>query len=264
MRGVLVDSKVKHVVSYSGGLGSFMSAKRVIDEHGPEGVVLLFTDTLTEDEDLYRFLDETTDKFGIPLTRIADGRNIWEVFNDVRYMGNNRIDPCSRILKRELARKWMQENHPDPDKVILYVGIGWDEEHRMKKIREHWSPYRVEAPLTERPYLDRKDIIEVLDREFGIEPVGMYADGFPHANCGGFCIKTGQAQFKLLYEKYPDRYRYHEEEQEKLFEKIGPHGFIRMTVKGKLRYLSLREFREHLEANRSIDLLDYGGCGCFV
>ena len=127
---------MKHIVSYSGGLGSFMAAKRVIDLYGRTGVQLLFTDTMTEDPDLYRFLDETADALNVELVRIADGRNVWEVFRDVKFMGNSRIDPCSRILKRELARKWMEKNCP-PVGTILYVGIGWEEEHRLERIREN-------------------------------------------------------------------------------------------------------------------------------
>jgi PP-loop superfamily ATP-utilizing enzyme len=38
-----------HVVMYSGGVGSWMTAKRLIEERGKKGVVLLFADTLIED-----------------------------------------------------------------------------------------------------------------------------------------------------------------------------------------------------------------------
>lgn len=41
--------------------------------------------------------------------RLADGRDIWQVFRDVKFLGNTRIDPCSRVLKRELMRKWVDE-----------------------------------------------------------------------------------------------------------------------------------------------------------
>ena len=254
---------MNRIVSFSGGLGSFMAAKRVIDLYGRKDVQLLFTDTMTEDDDLYRFLEETADALNVELIRIADGRNIWEVFNDVKFMGNSRIDPCSRVLKRELARKWMEKEHCIPALVTLYVGIGWEEEHRLERIRENWKPYQIEAPMTEAPFMERKDIIKVLD-EMGIEIPRLYKMGFPHNNCGGFCIKTGQAQFKMLLEKRPEFYAWHEEEQEKLFNKIGQHGFIRMTVDGVLKYLSLKEFREHLESKKEIDLFDFGGCGCFV
>ena len=117
--------------------------------------------------------------------------------------------------------------------------------------------------MTEAPFMEKADIIKVLEG-MGIEPPRLYAMGFPHNNCGGFCIKTGQAQFKLLLEKMPDLYRWHEEEQEKLFAEIGEHGFIRMTVDGELKYLSLKNFREHLEAKKPVDQHEFGGCGCFV
>ena|SRR3990167_11020054 len=253
---------MKHIVSYSGGLGSFMAAKRVIDLYGRQGVQLLFTDTRTEDEDLYRFLAESADTLNVELIRIADGRDIWEVFQDVKFMGNSRIDPCSRVLKRELARKWMEKNHT-PVGTILYVGIGWEEEHRLERIRERWKPFEVEAPMTKPPYMKKADIIKVLEG-MGIDPPRIYAMGFPHNNCGGFCVKTGQAQFKLLLQKMPEKYAYHEAEQEKLFVKIGKHGFIRLTKDGVLKYLSLREFREYLQNKGEIDEFDFGGCGCFA
>lgn len=47
---------MKHIVNYSGGVGSWAVAKRVIARHGAENTTLLFTDTLIEDSDLYRFL----------------------------------------------------------------------------------------------------------------------------------------------------------------------------------------------------------------
>ena len=49
-------------------------------------VILLFTDTLIEDEDLYRVLDQSESYFGIPITRLADGRreikNVWPEWED--------------------------------------------------------------------------------------------------------------------------------------------------------------------------------------
>jgi 3'-phosphoadenosine 5'-phosphosulfate sulfotransferase (PAPS reductase)/FAD synthetase len=56
---------MKHIIFYSGGIGSYFAAKRVLEKHRPEDVILLFTDTLIEDKDLYRFLDETSKKLGV-------------------------------------------------------------------------------------------------------------------------------------------------------------------------------------------------------
>lgn len=255
------ERNMKRIISYSGGLGSFMAAKMTADRYGADNCHLLFTDTKTEDEDLYRFIRQTSKALKVQLTSICDGRNIWEVFNDHKFMGNSRIDPCSKELKRNLARRFMDQ-FITPERGILVVGIGADEKHRMKAIEENWSPYKVEAPLVEKP-TSKEQILDVLD-DYGIDPPRLYELGFPHNNCGGFCVKTGQAQMALLLKTFPDRYKWHENEQEKLFGKIGSHGFIRRTVNGEVQYLSLRQFRELLEAGEKPDLYPQKGCGCFV
>src|SRR6266511_1582734 len=63
-----------HVVQYSGGIGSWAAAQRVIAEHGTADVVLLFADTQVEDDDLYRFLGDAAAQIGVPVTVVADGR----------------------------------------------------------------------------------------------------------------------------------------------------------------------------------------------
>jgi 3'-phosphoadenosine 5'-phosphosulfate sulfotransferase (PAPS reductase)/FAD synthetase len=253
---------MKYIISYSGGLGSFMAAYETVKRHGKENAMLVFTDTKTEDEDLYRFLRETSDALGVPLTILADGRNIWEVFTDVKFQGNNRIDPCSRILKRDLFRKWMESNF-SPDQATLVVGISKDEAHRMNRIVQHWAPYSVIAPLCETPK-SREQILDVLD-ELNILPPRLYEQGFPHNNCGGFCVKTGQRQMKMLLEKNPERYMWHEEQQEKLFKILGKrHGFIRKVVDGETQYLGMKEFRELVSSGEKLDLFVDNGCGCFV
>ena len=46
---------MKHVINFSGGLCSFWAAHRVVAKHGTSDVILLFADTLIEDEELYEF-----------------------------------------------------------------------------------------------------------------------------------------------------------------------------------------------------------------
>ena len=40
--------------------------------------------------------------------------------------------------------------------------------------------------------------------------------------------------------------------------------FLRMTIDKKMNYLSLKEFRKHIESEKQIDIFDIGGCGCFL
>lgn len=255
---------MKQVVMVSGGLVSWAVAEVICTIEKHEDVTLLFADTLIEDPDLYRFLAETSAQLGVEITRLADGRNPWEVFRDVRFIGNTRIDPCSRVLKRENTRQWLTDNC-DPEDAVVHIGFGWDEHHRFQKAIPFWAPWTVRAPLLEEGRTwDRTEILKRLSG-YGIEPPGLYAAGFPHNNCGGFCVKAGQAQFKLLLEKYPERYAWHEEQERLTQTHIGTDATIlRDRRGGTTKPLSMKTFRERLVAEGKIDdEYDWGGCACF-
>ncbi len=120
-----------HIVSFSGGIASFFAAKRVVEKYGKENTILLFADTKMEDDDLYRFIKDCVKYLNVKLETIADGRDVWEVFKDVRFLGNSRIDPCSQILKRKLIKKWIEKNF-DVNNIVMHVGLDWTEEHRFR------------------------------------------------------------------------------------------------------------------------------------
>lgn len=252
---------MKHVVMFSGGVGSWMAAKRVAAEHGTDDLILLFCDTTIEDPDLYRFIGETAENVGGEFITLKDGRDPWDVFRDVRYQGNSRIAQCSRILKSEIADRWLAELAGQP---IVYLGIDWTEEHRLPRAQSRMAPIVVEAPLCSPPYMTKAQMIDALKAE-DIDPPMLYRYGFAHNNCGGFCVRAGQAQFELLLRTHPDRYAYHERREQELHAYLGKRTpSLRMVTDGVMAYLTLQEFREHLEAKKQIDIFDWGGCGCFV
>jgi 3'-phosphoadenosine 5'-phosphosulfate sulfotransferase (PAPS reductase)/FAD synthetase len=88
-----------HVVSFSGGMGSFAEAYYCVQEFGKENVVLLFCDTLTEDPDLYRFLDECVAFLGCRFVRLSRELSVWDLFKERKFIANHRIDLCSAYLK---------------------------------------------------------------------------------------------------------------------------------------------------------------------
>ena len=251
---------VRHIVAFSGGLSSFEVARLLAQEHGPETVECVFTDTLTEDEDLYRFIDEAIAYLGCRFVRLADGRDIWDVFSDVKFMGNSRVDPCSRVLKREMFEKYLRD--VDPASATLYYGIGATEAHRFDRLIERWQGWHLEAPLIALGTTKEQILWQL--QQANIEPPRLYELGFEHNNCGGFCVKTGQRQMAHLLKTLPDRYAYHEARQEELFTKIEPHGFIRRTTDGTMAYLSLKQFRELVESKQEIQLFEDGSCACFT
>src|SRR5437868_3892453 len=152
---------MKHVVMFSGGIGSWAAAKRVASRSATKDLTLLFSDTLIEDADLYRFLDDAAANIGVTLIRVADGRTPWDVYRDERFLGNSRVDPCSKLLKRRPAERWLRENC-DPRETVVYLGIDWTEAHRFERtrLRRAKEGWRYEAPLCEPPYLSRSDLFK--------------------------------------------------------------------------------------------------------
>jgi hypothetical protein len=251
----------KHLVMFSGGVCSWAAAKRVVERHGTDGTVLLFADTMMEDEDLYRFLDEAAANVGVPLVRIADGRTPWEVMRDVSFVGNNRADPCSKILKRDLLNKWREDNC-DPS-VVTYFGLLWDESERAERLHKRHLPWRCESPMTEKPWVSKAMMFDALKAE-GIAAPRLYAMGFPHNNCGGFCVKAGQAHFAHLLRMMPERYAFHEAQEQAMRAKVGDHSIMRDRKGGISTPLSMKEFRERIQNREATNEFDWGGCGCAV
>ena len=252
---------VKHLVMFSGGVCSWAAAKRVVERHGKEGVVLLFADTKMEDEDLYRFLDEAAANVGVPLVKIADGRTPWEVMRDHNCIAKPRMDMCSQELKRDLLDKW-RDDHCAPDATI-YVGLSWDEQHRVDRLQKVCTPWRYEAPMADKPLVSKAEMMDALKRE-GIAAPRLYAMGFPHNNCGGFCVKAGQAHFAHLLRMMPDRYRYHEGKEEEMRQRVGDYSILRDRTGGTTKTLTLRMLRERIEAQGEFDAFEWGGCGCAI
>jgi 3'-phosphoadenosine 5'-phosphosulfate sulfotransferase (PAPS reductase)/FAD synthetase len=254
----LQGSSVRYVVMYSGGVGSWAAAKRL-----PAGAdaTLLFADTRIEDEDTYRFLRQSAANTGHPLVEIQDGRTPWEVFKDKRWIGNSRIAQCSHLLKQVPARAWMDEHGAG---ATVVVGIDWSEAHRLEAITKHWAPFPVIAPLCDPPYLSKRDLIDWAKRE-GIPEQRLYGMGFAHANCGGFCVRAGVGHFANLYRQMPERYRHHEDQEQALREFLDKDQAILSRVRDDVKQpLTLRQLRHELEQEKQVDMLDLGGCGCWV
>jgi len=252
----------QHVVSFSGGICSFWAAHRVVEKFGCENVTLLFADTCMEDEDLYRFTREASAFFGVPITTVSDGRTPWQLFEAEGMMGNSRVDLCSRILKRELLDKWHRANCVE-FATTIYLGMDWTEGHRLSKVREIKKNWMVEAPMQWEPLWDKTRMFCELSK-IGIEPPRLYKMGFPHNNCGGFCIKAGQAHFAHLLKIMPQRFLEHEQRERKMRARLGDVSILKDRTGGTTKPLTLQRLREAIEAGKEYDTLEWGGCGCAV
>lgn len=260
---------MKRVFQFSGGRGSWATARRYVDQHGIDDVTLLFADTLAEDPDLYRFLADAAADIGVPVTRVCDGRTPEQVDVDRRWLSNSRVAQCSLELKIKPCRRWLEENC-DPADTVLYVGIDWTETERIPGIVQGWAPWVVETPLTSPPYVNKYQIDDELRRR-GIEPPLLNRLGYPHNNCGGACVRGGQAQWVKLYRTHPDRFAAKESHEQRMREMLGAEvAILRSRIGGESRPLPLSVLRRQIETADAggppalFDRDDWGGCGCLT
>lgn len=204
-----------HIIFFSGGKSSFSVADWVKTRYQEDNVVLYFTDTKWEDDDLYRFINEASDALELPMLTHADGRNPVELMFEKKLVFNSRIGDCSKILKMRVARQFLKKGI-EPEVVewrnkqylksedfvtnaTLYFGIGWEEMHREGPIRKNWKPFDVVMPLIDE-VIDNNQVLA----KYGIREPRLYALGFVHNNCTAMCVKAGMGHHRNLRDKLPD------------------------------------------------------------
>lgn len=232
---------MKKLVFFSGGLASFAVAHSIKDEKP----LLYFTDTLWEDEDLYRFIYEVSDKLKLPMLIHSMGIDPVELMIKQKIIFNSRMGNCSTILKMKVSadflkkgkkpkvEKWYNKQYLQGsiDEVEdVYFGIGYDEFHRVAAIKKNWQPFNVKFPLVESNF-DYDELLSLYDIK---KPV-MYLKGFTHNNCKGRCVKAGKGHFKLLYN-----------EDRETFEEIKMIEHWLSLYVGAYHWLKQEEGTEHL------------------
>ncbi|XOK12658.1 hypothetical protein ACI6PO_06430 [Agrobacterium tumefaciens] len=222
------------------------------------------------------FLSDLRDRAtaAIPeLIWLVDGRDPWEVYRDERFLGNNRIDPCSKFLKRLMFKRWRNSTCFKQTDVFI-VGIGPDEKHRFDDgkgggigPRMRGEGWRYEAPL-----------IGTLEGEIGpffyLDAAGiarprLYRLGYMHNNCGGMCCKAGKAHWKNRLLVQPDRFAYDKMMEQKLIAYLGSDVSMmaRVNASGEKEPLTLADFETIIlsQPQASFQFLPGdSGCGCFL
>ncbi|MEU5036090.1 hypothetical protein AB0G48_18310 [Streptomyces rubiginosohelvolus] len=176
-------------------------------------MTLLIANTQVEDPDLWRFARDLSRLIEVPLVVVEDGRDPWQLFRDIGFLGNNLFAPCTKYLKQIPCRDWMTEHAP-PETAMVYVGIEPTKKDRPRadSIARNWAPWRVEFPLLEGPDRPKESLLAEL-RAHGLTPPRLYKLGFSHNNCGGSCVRAGQAQWKHLLDVFPERFARAEREE---------------------------------------------------
>lgn len=231
-----------------------------------------------EDEDLrYRQLEEIAHSVTSKIPNVhwlhykhmGEYLSPWALFNKRQFIGNSRVAPCSELIKQRMAREYVKRTWAK-EELAVYFGIDWSEDHRVAAPTKNWSVHAssVNFPLIQPPYNGYPQRIQML-KDDGIPLPPLYELGFPHNNCGGFCVRGGQGHFKMLLEHLPNIFEYHKEQEAKLsqelYERSGEkYSILTRTVKGVKEPLPLGKLQAMVEGDEYVDPLDVGGCGCFV
>lgn len=235
----------RYIAMFSGGASSAFVAYKMVQQYGKNNSILFFTDTLWEDQDNYRFMEEVANYIGIDITYRVNGRTPEDIFFGMGYLGNSRLAKCSEELKVRETVLFIEELREQGFEPVLFFGIGPHEKKRAENLREFYAHVPLEPVETRFPMieiykgdLDAKTIIE---NEWKIKLPEMYALGFSHANCGGRCVRGGFKHYALLYKVWPKRYQ-EQEEMEKNFRKhFNKNVSILKKNKGPYTLSKLRE-----------------------
>ena len=187
-------------VDVSGGSASAIVWHRCLELFGADRVVPVFADTNSEDADLYRFLDDCETHFGQTLTRLNDGRNIWDVFDQTGIM---RIAKAGNACKAsiELKQKPLADHFKTSGCDAIAVGIEFQEPERMERFQAKIAA-PVLFPLARRPLFSECEIHEEVKR-LGLKPPEIYNEGYGHNNCAGRCILAGLGQWAANLRRDP-------------------------------------------------------------
>ncbi len=329
---------------YGGGLTSYEAARRAIDRYGSENVEIWFADTRMEDDDLYRFNRDVERILNHEIRVFDQGLDVWGIFRRERFLGNSRVDPCSKFLKRVPLRKELESRFPNW--CCVECGVAWSKKEnreivvqdldgrlisegvcancasidmdysksveeisrileergadspdarrimssiagrvercsenskfvrvvlgmdniedcdRMHRAKAYWRPFVNWFPLAEQPFKNKTKIIEDL-RGLGVKEPRLYAAGFAHNNCGGFCVKAGVGQMVHLWKTLPERYMEHETKELEFQDFIGSDvTILTETRKGVRRNLTLRELRKRAEQGEEFRFNKGTACAC--
>lgn len=252
---------MKHVISLSGGIGSYFTLKRVLEKQNKEDVIAVFCDVCNEDTDLYRFINDIENKFNIKVLTLSDGRTPVELAKEEKFLYNSRVANCSKILKSRVFNNWLKTLD---EECTLYFGIDFTEMHRCNALEKHYKKYKCEFPMCKKPYLYKHEMIELLKKD-NIEIPRLYKLGFSHNNCRGMCFKGGIGHFKKLLEKDRQTFIEFEKEEQNIIKIIGKDVAI---LKRKGKPFTLKQLREIVDNEPEqltlFECQDIGGCGCFI
>jgi hypothetical protein len=269
-----------HIIFFSGGKSSFSVAYIVKRNYPNDNILLYFNDTEFEDEDLYRFIYEASDKLELPLLIHSIEESPIDLMRREVFLYNSRVANCSKYLKSRVAKRYLKDgivpkkeiwhnkqslkNENFRENPTLYFGISAYEIHREPAITKNWQPFDVQFPL-----IDEWENADKLLKDLDIKQPRLYDMGFAHNNCKGRCVKGGQAHWITLlnqdYKSFCEMRDFEKEMNVLINQKNGTNDVKYAYIKKSGEPFTLEELEKtYREKPKQLDIFDFGGCGCFV
>jgi hypothetical protein len=256
-----------YVMSLSGGVASAVASDRAIQRYGREAVTLFFADTSAEDPDLHRFLHDLMLRWGGDLVTYKDGRTPLEVAEDRSIIPNQRIAPCTKVLKIDPFVAFIT-TQDKPLTVLL--GLDWREQHRMARPTATYSAMpgvSADFPLMWKP-IEWRPYVEVV-QSWGIAPPAAYAAGFGHNNCLAHgCVKMGIRDWLRFRDYNPAGFAATRDWEQAQRAKGGPradYAIVRDSRGGMVKPYPLAELEAELRPEDDMNMQDdLFSCMCAV
>jgi 3'-phosphoadenosine 5'-phosphosulfate sulfotransferase (PAPS reductase)/FAD synthetase len=196
--------KTHHILGLSGGKDSAALAIYMREQHPELDIQYFFTDTGEELPEVYEFFGRLEGLLGKKIINLNPERNFdfW-----LRHNGNFLPSPqarwCTIKLKLQPFKNWVNEWLKKGDKVISYVAIRSDEEHR-EGMQSHHKNLTVKLPFREKG-LDKEAVLDILEAS-GIG-LPKYYEWRSRSGCT-FCFFQQKIEWVRLKERHPEAFEH--------------------------------------------------------
>jgi 3'-phosphoadenosine 5'-phosphosulfate sulfotransferase (PAPS reductase)/FAD synthetase len=210
------DEADRHLLGLSGGRDSAALAVYMRQTQPELAIEYFFTDTGKELPEVYEFLGKLEGFLGRPIKRLNPRRNFdfWlREYNS--FLPSPQTRWCTRQLKLAPLEQWTRPMLDSGERVLSYVAIRADEDHREGYTPTHPN-MKVVMPLREAG-IDKAGVIEIL-RSSGVGLPAYYA-WRSRSGCT-FCFFQQKIEWVRLKEQHPEAF-----EEAKTYEKTAiEHG----------------------------------------
>lgn len=198
----------KIICWWSGGITSAVACKIAIDLYGTDNCRVIMLDTKNEHHDTYRFMEDCSDWYGLPIESLSAIPNHYGSIKAVwmKHLSLNTANGaiCSYMLKRRVRERWEKEN--EYKSQVFGFEFNLHEFKRALAFNMNHPNAKPIFPLLMLGY-DKVKCIEIIE-EANIEPPMAYKLGFNNNNCLGGddpgCTQGGVGYWKKIQIEMPE------------------------------------------------------------